>query len=37
MFLATADSGPMPAASKEDPGPEQKPIPGTFRVLIYGR
>jgi hypothetical protein len=37
LFLATADFGPMPAPTKEEPHPERKPIPGTFRVLIYGR
>jgi len=37
LFLTTADFGPMPAATKEDPHPERKPITGTFRVLIYGR
>ncbi len=37
LFLTTADFGPMPAPTKEDPHPERKPIPGTFRVLIYGR
>ena len=37
LFLTTADFGPMPAVTKEDPQPERKPIPGTFRVLIYGR
>jgi hypothetical protein len=37
LFLSTADFGPMPGATKEDPHPERKPIPGTFRVLIYGR
>jgi hypothetical protein len=37
LFLSTADFGPMPAPTKEDPRPERKPIPGTFRVLIYGR
>jgi hypothetical protein len=37
LFLTTADFGPMPAPSKENPHPERKPIPGTFRVLIYGR
>jgi len=37
FFLTTADFGPMPAPSKEDPRPERKPIPGTFRVLIYAR
>jgi hypothetical protein len=37
LFLTTADFGPMPAPSKDDPRPERKPIPGTFRALIYGR
>ena len=38
LFLTTADFGPAPAASTpEDPGAGRKPIPGTFRVLIYGR
>src|SRR5258706_4242832 len=37
LFLTTADFGPMPAATQQDPHPERKPIPGTFRVLIYGR
>jgi DNA-binding beta-propeller fold protein YncE len=37
LFLPTADFGPMPAPTKEDPHPQRKPIPGTFRVLIYGR
>jgi DNA-binding beta-propeller fold protein YncE len=38
LFLTTADFGPAPAApTKENPEAERKPIPGTFRVLIYGR
>jgi hypothetical protein len=37
LFLPTADFGPAPAPTKENPHPERKPIPGTFRVLIYGR
>jgi hypothetical protein len=37
LILTTADFGPMPAVTKEVPHPEQQPIPGTFRVLIYGR
>jgi DNA-binding beta-propeller fold protein YncE len=37
LFLTTADFGPAPAApTKENPEAERKPIPGTFRVLIYG-
>jgi hypothetical protein len=37
LFLATADFRPAPAATKEEPHPERKAIPGTFRVLIYGK
>jgi DNA-binding beta-propeller fold protein YncE len=38
LFLTAADFGPAPAApTKENPEAERKPIPGTFRVLIYGR
>jgi len=38
LFLTTADFGPKPSApTKENPEAERKPIPGTFRVLIYGR
>jgi hypothetical protein len=38
LFLTTADFGAVsPAPTKENPEAERKPIPGTFRVLIYGR
>jgi hypothetical protein len=38
IFLVTADFGPKPPApTKENPEQDRKPIPGTFRVLIYGR
>ena len=38
LFLVTADFGPAPPApTKEDPKAKRKPIPGTSRVLIYGR
>jgi hypothetical protein len=38
LFLTTADFGPAPPVpTKENPEAERKPIPGTFRVLIYGR
>jgi DNA-binding beta-propeller fold protein YncE len=38
LFLTTADFGPAPATpTKKNPEAERKPIPGTFRVLIYGR
>jgi DNA-binding beta-propeller fold protein YncE len=38
LFLTTADFSPAPPApTKENPEAERLPIPGTFRVLIYGR
>jgi DNA-binding beta-propeller fold protein YncE len=37
LFLTTADFGPVHPPTKENPTPERKAIPGTFRVLIYGR
>jgi DNA-binding beta-propeller fold protein YncE len=38
LFLSTADFTPKPPApTKENPEAERKPIPGTGRVLIYGR
>src|ERR1700722_3401792 len=37
LFLTTSDFGPKPPApTKENPEAERLPIPGTFRVLIYG-
>jgi DNA-binding beta-propeller fold protein YncE len=38
LFLTTADfSQAPPAPTRENPEAERLPIPGTFRVLIYGR
>jgi DNA-binding beta-propeller fold protein YncE len=37
LFLTTADFGPLPTPTREKPKPQRSPIPGTFRVLIYGR
>jgi YVTN family beta-propeller protein len=37
LFLPTADFGPPPAPTAEQPHPNPAAIPGTFRVLIYGR
>lgn len=37
LFLATADFGPAPAPTAEQPHPRRTAIPGTFRVLVYGR
>jgi DNA-binding beta-propeller fold protein YncE len=37
LFLTTADFGPAPAATPKKPDPQRSSIPGTFRVLIYGR
>jgi hypothetical protein len=39
LFLDTADFGPPPPPTPEEPNPESErvPTPGTFRLLIYGR
>jgi YVTN family beta-propeller protein len=37
LYVDTSDFDPAPAPTKEDPHPRRKPIPGTFRMLIYGR
>ena len=37
LFLPTADFGPPPAPTAEQPHPNPAAIPGTFRLLIYGR
>jgi YVTN family beta-propeller protein len=37
LFLATADFGEAPAPTAEHPHPRRTAVPGTFRVLVYGR
>ncbi|HEV1995005.1 MAG TPA: hypothetical protein VGR03_11800 [Candidatus Acidoferrum sp.] len=37
LFIDTADFGPAPAPTAEKPHPARPPIPGTFRLLVYGR
>jgi DNA-binding beta-propeller fold protein YncE len=37
LFLDTADFEPAPAATADRPHPRGAAIPGTFRVLVYGR
>jgi YVTN family beta-propeller protein len=37
LFLATADFGEAPAPTAEQPHPRRTAVPGTFRVLVYGR
>jgi DNA-binding beta-propeller fold protein YncE len=37
LFLDTADFAPAPAATEKNPHPRGAAVPGTFRVLIYGR
>jgi glucose dehydrogenase len=37
IFLTTSDFGPAPAPTKERPNPQRPTIPGTFRLLVYGR
>jgi DNA-binding beta-propeller fold protein YncE len=37
VFVDTADFGPPSAPTAERPRPQRTAIPGTFRVLVYGR
>ena len=37
LFVETADFAPPTAATAEHPHPQRAAIPGTFRVLVYGR
>ncbi|MBD2769417.1 YncE family protein [Hymenobacter sp. BT664] len=37
LFTCTADYGPAPAPTAENPHPRPSIVPGTFRVLEYGK
>jgi hypothetical protein len=37
LFLPTADFGQPPAPTAEQPHPNPAAIPGTFRMVVYGR
>jgi len=37
LFLTTSDFGPPPAPTSNRPHPNPVAIPGTFRLLVYGR
>jgi YVTN family beta-propeller protein len=37
LFLDTSDFGPPPAPTADRPHPVPPPLPGTFRLLVYGR
>jgi YVTN family beta-propeller protein len=37
LFIDTADFGPAPAPTTEQPNPQPTPVSGTFRLLVYGR
>ncbi|WP_317191939.1 YncE family protein [Hymenobacter rubidus] len=37
LFTATADYGPTPAPTPENPRPRPSIVPGTFRVLEFGK
>ena len=37
LFTCTADYGPAPAPTTENPRPRPSVVPGTFRVLEFGR
>jgi DNA-binding beta-propeller fold protein YncE len=36
LFLVTAQYGPAPSATEENPHPRPPTIPGTFTLLVYG-
>jgi hypothetical protein len=37
VFVDTADFGPPGTSAAGRPGPRRAAVPGTFRVLVYGR
>jgi DNA-binding beta-propeller fold protein YncE len=37
FFLVTAEFGPTPAATKDQPRPRPPVVPGTFKVLVFGK
>jgi YVTN family beta-propeller protein len=37
IFIDTADFGPTPEPTADQPHPQPVPISGTFRLLVYGR
>ena len=37
IFLTTADFTAAAAPTAKEPNPRRRPVPGTFRLLIYGR
>ena len=37
VYLATAEFGPRPAATAENPRPRPSIIPGSFTVIVVGR
>jgi hypothetical protein len=37
LYLTTADFGPPPTPTAQQPNPRRAAIPGTFHLLIYGR
>ena len=37
IFVDTADFGPAPEPTAEQPHPQPMPVSGTFRLLVYGR
>jgi len=37
VYLVTADLGPAPAATAENPRPRPAILPDTFTLLVYGK
>ena len=36
VFLVTAEFGPTPVATPENPRPRPAIVPGSFKILVYG-
>jgi len=37
LFLPTAQMGPEPKPTKDEPKPRRKPVPGSFHILVVGK
>ena len=37
LYLAVAEFGPAANAGADAPRQRPKPVPGTFKILVYGR
>ena len=37
LYVDTSDFAPAPAPTEKQPNPQPTAVPGTFRLLVYGR